>query len=251
MLEGVDVSYHQGSIDWRAVAKSGRSFAFVRATDGLHFTDPLFRANWAGARAAGLVRGAYQFFRPTEDPVAQANLLLSLAPPATGDLPPTLDVETLCAPPATQCAGGGASTTAAADGVAAWVERITSTTGMMPILYVSPGFWSTLPPRGVERRTIPWIATWYVNLPATPAGWKQWAFWQYTDKGNVPGIKGPVDLDRFEGNALELRLLTHGAKRLATEFGVGTLAILAGLGLGAALLLSPPSKERQPDNDDD
>jgi lysozyme len=243
VLEGVDVSHHQGVIDWRAVASSGRKFAFIRVSDGAQYVDPTFRANWAGAKAAGITRGAYQFFRPTENPIAQADLLLStMGPLATGDLPPTLDVETLCPAPSTQCAAGSASPSAAADGIAAWIERVTRATGMMPILYVSPSFWTQLPPRGVERRTIPWIANWYVTRPSTPSGWKQWAFWQYTDKGQVPGISAPVDLDRFEGSSLDLRLLTHGGRARMAEISAGAVVLLALAGVGTALLLTDKKK---------
>jgi lysozyme len=243
VLEGIDVSHHQGVIDWRAVAGAGKSFAFIRMSDGAGFRDPRFAANWAGAKAAGLMRSAYQFFRPTESPVAQADLMLSsMGPLQDGDLPPTLDVETLCAAPATQCTGG-ASPAATADAVSVWVDRVSRATGMTPILYTSPGFWSQLPARSIERRTIPWISHWYVGQPTVPGAWKRWAFWQYTDKGQVPGIQGPVDLDRFEGNAITLRLLTRGGVTRAVEVGVGGTAILGVVALGAVLLVSQLGKK--------
>jgi lysozyme len=236
VLEGVDVSAHQGAIDWRAVASSGKSFAFIRVSDGAAFPDARFAANWAGARAAGLTRGAYQFFRPTEDPVAQADTLLrTMGPLQSGDLPPTIDVETLCAAPATQCAQG-ASPAATADAISAWIDRVRGATGMMPILYTSPGFWSQIPARGLEHRAIPWVSHWYAPKPTVPRGWARWAFWQYSDKGQVPGIAGPVDLDRFEGNFVDLRLLTRGGVARVLEFSAGGAALLIGVALGATLL---------------
>src|SRR6267142_4680754 len=60
---GVDVSYYNGSIDWPTVKGAGYQFAFIRVSDGTSFHDPKFASYWAGAQAAGLVRGAYQFFR--------------------------------------------------------------------------------------------------------------------------------------------------------------------------------------------
>ena len=62
-VEGVDVSYYQGNIDWDAVWGSGRDFAVARVNDG-NFMDPQFDTYWSGMKAAGLIRGAYQFFRP-------------------------------------------------------------------------------------------------------------------------------------------------------------------------------------------
>jgi len=93
-VTGMDVSYYETSIDWDAAHAAGIDFAFVRVSDGLQFIDPKFPAYWAGARAAGVIRGAYQFFRPAQDPIAQADLLLDrIGPVEPDDLPPVIDVE--------------------------------------------------------------------------------------------------------------------------------------------------------------
>src|ERR1700683_4915889 len=63
-VTGVDVSYYDGDVDWTRAHAAGVDFAFVRVSDGLTFHDPLFTQNWQGAHAAGVIRGAYQFFRP-------------------------------------------------------------------------------------------------------------------------------------------------------------------------------------------
>jgi GH25 family lysozyme M1 (1,4-beta-N-acetylmuramidase) len=91
---GIDVSYYQGSIDWNAVQASGIAFTFVRVSDGATFSDPKFAANYAGAQTAGLIRGAYQFFRADQDIDAQANMMIAaVGTLQPGDLPPVLDVE--------------------------------------------------------------------------------------------------------------------------------------------------------------
>src|SRR5690349_7236247 len=59
---GVDVSAHQGTIDWPTVAADGVSAAYLKATEGATFRDPAFAHNWQQARAAGLQVGAYHFF---------------------------------------------------------------------------------------------------------------------------------------------------------------------------------------------
>src|SRR5689334_20908854 len=111
VVHGMDVSSYDTVDDWAAARAAGIEFAFVRATDGLQFKDPAFADYWAGAKSAGVIRGAYQFFRPAQDPIAQADLLLSRAPYEPGDLPPVLDVET----------SGGLSTDEVAAAVDAWV----------------------------------------------------------------------------------------------------------------------------------
>src|ERR1700759_3034082 len=83
---GMDVSYYETSVDWVAAHQAGIDFAFIRVTDGVQFIDPKFPGYWAGAKAAGVIRGAYQFFRPAEDPIAQADLLLDkMGPLDPGD----------------------------------------------------------------------------------------------------------------------------------------------------------------------
>ena len=61
-VPGIDVSKYQGVVDWPAVQKAGVRFAFIRVSDGLDSLDEHFAKNWTGAHAAGLLRGAYQYF---------------------------------------------------------------------------------------------------------------------------------------------------------------------------------------------
>ena len=98
-VKGVDVSTYQGQVDWAAAKKDGVAFAFARASDGLTHPDAQFTRNWQVMKTDGILRGAYQFFRPALDPVAQADLLLQKLKDAggllPGDLPPVLDAETI------------------------------------------------------------------------------------------------------------------------------------------------------------
>ena len=61
---GIDVSRWQGIINWAQVKADGFQFAIIKASEGGTFVDPDFASNWAAAKAAGLVRGAYCFTRP-------------------------------------------------------------------------------------------------------------------------------------------------------------------------------------------
>src|SRR5438874_4118723 len=130
-VQCMDVSSYETSIDWPTAKSAGIQFAIIRATDGTQFLDPKFADYWAGARAAGVIRGAYQFFRPAEDPIAQADLLLStMGPLEPGDLPPVIDVEVT----------GGLAPADAAAAVTAWVEHVRAAIGRPPIVYA--GFYS-------------------------------------------------------------------------------------------------------------
>src|SRR6476660_2447595 len=59
---GIDVSHHQGEIDWPRVASDGVRFAYIKASEGGTVPDHRFRENWVEAKKAGLRRGAYHFF---------------------------------------------------------------------------------------------------------------------------------------------------------------------------------------------
>ena len=134
-MEGVDVSQVTGTVNWKQVRASGRTFAYARATNGLNFVDPTFAQNYAAIKSAGLMRGAYQTFDATADPVVQANKLLSLIGTLqSGDLPPALDVSQQVP----------ASVSALPSKVAQWIASVQAATGRTPIVYASHALLSKL-----------------------------------------------------------------------------------------------------------
>ena len=168
-VSGVDVSEFQGSIDWNAVHGSGRGFAIARVSDGTGHPDPTFATNWAGIKNAGMVRGVYQFFRASEDPTAQANLLVSaIGTLGADDLPPVADVEV----------SDGVSGATLVANLATWLGVIKSKTGRTPMIYTAPGFWNPLPSTGQFAGDVLWVANWQVSCPDTPTPWTGWTFWQ-------------------------------------------------------------------------
>jgi len=193
-VQGIDVSHYQGVIDWALVAEAGMAFAFIKATEGTSEVDPQLQDNWSGAKAAGLLRGAYHFFQPGEDPQQQAENFLSAVQTVPGDLPPVLDVEI----------PGDASEILA--GVKAWLTAVAHATAKTPILYTSPSFWAQLGTSVSGFSQFPlWVAEYGVTTPKIPEGWTAWTFWQFSESGSVSGIEGAVDLDVFQGTLPQLR----------------------------------------------
>src|SRR3954471_21897306 len=92
LVRGIDVSKSQGTVDWTAVKAAGYAFAYVKATDGETYVDPTFEQSWTGAASAGLLRGAYHFFRAEDSPQAQAEFFWRIVG-GNGDLPLVIDVE--------------------------------------------------------------------------------------------------------------------------------------------------------------
>jgi len=201
VVEGVDVSKYEGSIDWNAVKVAGIGFGIARISDGLNYPDATFDTNYAAMKSMGIIRGSYQYFEPAQDPIAQANMVLQhVGTLGAGDLPPVIDVETM----------GGVSASAVMAAVQQWLSAVQAGLGRQPIVYVSPSFWDGLSDPTVAADL--WIANWGVSCPSVPAAWGSWQFWQYSATGTVPGIPvgANADLDRFNGSLSDLQAYAGG-----------------------------------------
>ena len=225
--EGIDVSHWQGTIDWSRVAGAGKTFAFLKASQGTSYRDATYATNRANANAVGIPIGAYHFADVTKSPSnaagarAEADWFVSVAQPQAGDLPPVFDIET----------NNGLGQVALTDWAMTWLERVRQLTGIYPMVYTSPSGWNTR--FGTSGNVVAesgygllWIAHWTTNpSPTVPANnWagNGWTFWQYTSSGTVSGISGAVDLDRYEASdvtPLLLRELTITKTSVAGRFG--------------------------------
>ena len=195
-IGGTDVSNFNPNVDWRAVWRGGRGFGFIKATEGLTLVNKLFAKDWAGAKAAGLVRGAYHFFRPDRDPVAQANFFVKTVGTLSGtDLPLVMDWEvTSGRTPAEQIAAAQS-----------FLNVVESATRKTPIIYASTGFVNALGnPKQFARYPL-FLAHYNVSCASVPAPWTTWSFWQY-GIGAVAGVPGPeTDADLFNGTMDDLK----------------------------------------------
>ena len=200
---GVDVSYYQGTIDWAKAKAAGVKYAFVRVSDGNTFKDPKFVQNWTNTKAAGVIRGAYQFFRPSQNVTAQADLMIAaIGTYQPGDLPPVIDVE----------ADGGLAPATVAARVRQWVDRVKAATGVNPIVYTGMYFWrdEVGGPTSFANNPL-WIAAYSSQCPNLPSPWMRWTFWQHTDSGHVNGITGNVDMNKFNGDLAALQAFAGGS----------------------------------------
>lgn len=209
-VEGVDVSHYQGSIDWSAAKASGLAFAVASVGDG-SYQDPTFATNWAGMKSAGLIRGAYQFFEPGEDPGMQADIIIGkVGKLGDGDLPCTLDVEVT----------GGQSAATIIANIHTWMSKVEAATGKKPMIYTGKYFWQDNVAGSADfTSSALWIAAYGVSCPNLPDGsWGDWKFWQYTDKASVGGISGGVDGDKFNGSLADLQAFAGGGADYAAQF---------------------------------
>jgi len=208
-VEGIDVSYWQGGIDWTAVKSSGRVFAIARISDGTYM-DTRFDENWAAMKTVGLIRGAYQFFRPGQDPNTLADIVIGkVGKLGDGDLPVTLDVE----------ATDGQSAATIISKMHTWLDKVEAATGKKPIIYTGKYFWQDNVANSKDFVDHPlWIAAYGPTCPNLPDGvWSNWTMFQYTDKASVSGISGGVDGDKFNGTLADLKRLA-GSAEYAAQF---------------------------------
>jgi lysozyme len=194
-LAGIDVSHHNGSINWSLVKKGLVGFAYVKASEGMDDIDPLFVANWNSLGEQGIPRGAYHFFVTEDDPQEQAKLFLSVYQPQEGDLLPAIDIEVL----------GKGSGTDAPERLRVFIELIRAAVGTSPVIYTSARFWDTdmasTPELLIAIRDCPlWIAEYEVTAPKIPEGWTRWTIWQWEPDGAIAGISGGVDRNRLHQN---------------------------------------------------
>lgn len=203
---GIDVSEYQGNIDWNAVKTSGISFSFIKASEGTSITDSMFSTNYAAAKSAGVLRGAYHYARPGESSATQqATHFLNVVDAVGGidELPAALDVED----------NGGLTNQELAAWIRSWVSQVASSTGKTPLLYTYVSFANSYLEPGLANLQL-WLAEYGVAEPQNAGGWTTWTFWQYTDTGSVSGISGNVDLDVYSG----------GINQLTTTYGSSTPA---------------------------
>jgi lysozyme len=201
VVKGVDVSVYQGTVNWSDVKAAGIDFAIARISDGSDL-DTEFATNWSGMKSAGLVRGAYQYFEPGENPTTQANIVISaVGMLGSGDLPVTADMETT----------GGESAATIVSNLTTWANAVKAGTGKVPMVYTAEGYWDSDVASSAFSTNPLWVANWGVSCPDLPTGWSSWDFWQYSDSGTVGGISGAVDLDEFNGTLVALQAFAGGA----------------------------------------
>lgn len=206
-VPGIDVSYWDAGIDWPKVRATGQRYVFVKATEGDFYADPTFDDNWRGAKTAGLLRGAYHFFRCNVDPKKQATKFIDYVKSMNddGELPPVLDLES----------NDGQTKDKVLSRVKTWIDQVEAAFGRKPIIYSGQFFLQDYlseagggPPAWTKDYPL-WLAQYPNNYvegsqPYLPRGWYKWTFWQYSEKGVVNGINAKVDMNLFNGTLEEL-----------------------------------------------
>jgi lysozyme len=194
-VHGIDVSKFQGDIDWSRVADSGVKFAWIKATEGGDRADERFQANWDGAKAAGIPRGAYHFVYWCRPPLEEISNFEQNAPVEGDALPPVLDVE---ATPTSKTCHRRLTQDGAISDMKVMLEEMERHYGKRPIIYTTVDFYEAILSDGAFMDYPIWVRSTKYH-PAVRYGGRAWRIWQYQSDARVPGIGGNVDEDAFYG----------------------------------------------------
>ncbi len=202
-IHGVDISHYQGDIDWDDLRNAMIEgcpirFIMIKATEGSSRVDEKFNDNFYMAREYGYIRGAYHFWSNKSTAREQAYFFLKKVRLEDGDLPPVLDVEHK---PKDQPVEDFQRD------VLTWLHIVEDKYHVKPIIYTYYKFKEQYLNAPVFDDYPYWIAHYYVDKVEYKGEWK---FWQHTDVGRLPGIKGYVDFNIYNGSYYDLKKLTIG-----------------------------------------
>ncbi|MBQ5573379.1 MAG: glycoside hydrolase family 25 protein [Bacteroidaceae bacterium] len=194
-IYGIDVSHHQGRIDWKQVAQANDNgytidFAIIKATEGGTFKDSLYNYNMESARREGIICGAYHFYNPATSPRKQAEFFIANAGLVKGDIIPVVDVEKR-----------GDSKAELQRELIDFLSILENHYGVKPIIYTSAKFRERYLDNAVLNEYPLWVAHYHTEVPDTQS---EWVLWQYSDRSKIQGINTNTDFNIFAGNKADL-----------------------------------------------
>ena len=210
-IHGIDISHYQGKIDWEQLKNAMIKgcpvrFVIIKSTEGSSRLDENFRENFNQARDFGFIRGVYHFWSNKSTAREQAYYFLDQVHLTDGDLPPVLDIEHKPADKSVEDFQRDVLT---------WLHIVEDKYHAKPIIYTYYKFKEQYLSAPVFEDYPYWIAHYYVDRVQYKGKWK---FWQHTDVGKLPGIKGYVDFNIYNGSYYELKQLCIGSNNNEKKF---------------------------------
>lgn len=186
-MKGIDVSKHQGKIDWKKVKNAGVEFAMIRAGYGRYDNqkDPQFEANYAGAKAAGIPVGAYHYSyaKTVEQAKSEAQIFLKWIKGKTFEFPVAFDIE--------DNSQASLGKQLISDMIRAFCETVEAA-GYYVSVYANKDWLLNRIDDDCKKKYDTWLAEWRSGEPSYTGSY---GMWQYTSSGSVNGIMGRVDMN--------------------------------------------------------
>lgn len=193
-VAGVDVSHHQGKIDWKVLSSQGIDFAYIKATEGATFVDPEFEENFKNARATSLRVGAYHFFSFDSTGEEQAKHFRRTVEPYEGMLPPAVDVEYY----GDYASGKPVDEAKVKAELRKLIDLLTEEYGMRPVVYAADDSYDAF-----VRGELDDCDTWYRSVYSGVGDGVDWTFWQYSNRHVLDGYEGGeryIDMNVYNGD---------------------------------------------------
>lgn len=196
---GIDVSHHQGNINWHTVAKNKKiQFVYLKATEGKTYIDPKYKKNLTQAKAAGFRVGSYHFFRMTSSPAEQFENIRKTIVKSQQDLIPMIDVETT----------DGYDKKVVQRAVAELCTLVEKHYGKRPIIYSTMRHYNEILAPKFNNYTL-YIGRYNKKNPPKINGGGKYDIWQYSENGRIKGIQKRVDLCRLSKHFKTKDLYLH------------------------------------------
>lgn len=195
-VKGIDVSNHNGHVDFAQAKADSIEFVYIKATEGIDYTDPMYLRHYQAAKDAGLKVGAYHYFRFGSPGHLQAYHFLNSARQCDLDLPLAIDVEDWLN-------DEGIPDDEVREQLRVMVDALASY-GMRVVIYTNKDGYA----RYIDRH-FPDCDLWLCSLGSTPPP-GNWSIWQHSHHGHVDGSSTPVDVNTFAGTRADFaRWLTR------------------------------------------
>ena len=182
-MKGIDISNHNGCIDWNKLKSSDVKVIYIKASEGTTYKDPYLEQHYKGAKSIRLSTGFYHYLKGTSAPESQAQNFWSLIKDKENNLIPCLDIEE-----------NGFNVM---DYALRFISKFKELSNLPILIYTGPYFANY----NLDNRLASypcWIAHYGVSSPMATKIWgTNYVGHQYTEKGRVPGINGNVDLNNF------------------------------------------------------
>ena len=188
--QGIDISHWNDGADFAAIKSDGRTFVYIKATEGITYNDSAYTSNRTGAAAAGLLWGAYHFMRFNVSPEAQAEHFWQIISGTGYTLRPVVDVEV---------ADGVQKAADVRAILARFCARFEELSGMQPVIYSYTRYINEYGLAKDFSDRLLWQADY--RSARADTGWSA-QVWQYSESGSVAGLGGNVDLNTMYDDAV-------------------------------------------------
>ena len=189
-MQGIDISAYQPNVNFAQVKAAGIEIVYIKATDSITYINPCLKAQYQGAKAAGLKVGFYHFFHANVDPIQQAQYFLKAIAGMPYNCRLVMDIEL----------NYGVAAPALSAAAESFLQELGMTAGVSPTVYTYTAFIVPNLTNALARYPL-WLAD-YSKVPGSNPVWSSYDGWQYSEQGSIPGIRGAVDLDQFSDDVL-------------------------------------------------